>query len=209
MSIVSEMQVAVRKVRAILGYKPARGVDREYYQRLHETPAYQTNNWLVDDLAFLRRQTNGTLIEIGCGNGRFLDAAAAYFTRLEACDWAVSPVLRDVLARHQNVRFHQCDITQDDLPLSGGDIVVSADVLEHLPPHRLPTALARIDALAPRAYHKIACYDDGHSHLSILPPDAWLRLFRACDPRYDLLRTEHRRGDGDQLVAVIGKNLRY
>lgn len=205
MSLISELRVAARKVRQLWKRPQLRPLpDRAYYQQLHESSVYRDRNWLVADLPLLTARSGGTLVEIGCGNGRFLDAAAPHFTRLIGCDWALSPVLREVLARHRNVEFWPCDATQDALP-AGADIVVSADVLEHFPPAQLPAALARIDAIAPRAYHKIACYDDGHSHLAILPPHQWLKLFRDCDPAYELLATQIRRGDAAQRVAVIGK----
>ena len=210
MSLNSELRVAARKVRGLWGRSSPRPVlNRAYYEQLHRSPSYRENNWLVADLPLIApqsgaTQSGGALLEIGCGNGRFLDAAAGSFARLIGCDWALSPVMQQVLARHANVAFLAADLTQDDLP-GGNDIVVSADVLEHLPPPRLAAVLARIDAAAPRAYHKIACYDDGHSHLSILPPHEWLRLFRRCDERYELQRTETRRGNAAQVVAVIAK----
>ncbi len=208
MSLLSEVRVAVRKVRRIVGLRePAPVLDANYYQTLHEQESYQANNWLVADLPFLKQQTSGVLVEIGCGNGRFVDAAAEHFARIEACDWAKSPLLREILTRHSNVAFHACDVTKDELALRG-DLVASADVLEHFPLESLQQTLAKIDAVAPLAYHKIACYHDGHSHLSVMPAEEWLQRFRQLDPAYRLLRVEHRRGNPQHAVAVIGKNLR-
>ena len=65
------------------------------------------------------------------------------------------------------------------------------------------TVLARVDACAGSAYHKIACFDDGHAHLSILPPEEWLARFRRIDPAYALRLDESRRPD--QPVAIITK----
>ena len=65
MSVLSEMRVAVRKIRGLLGHQPARGIPgADYYQRLHESAAYQTNNWLVADLPFLRWGCEKALHEV-------------------------------------------------------------------------------------------------------------------------------------------------
>ncbi len=57
--------------------------------------------------------------------------------------------------------FQRVDMYRD-LPIGEPDLVVSADFLEHLAPETLPEILRRIDSLSSKAFHKIACYDDGH-----------------------------------------------
>lgn len=179
--------------------------DAAYYQTIHEQhPAYQTNNWLIDEIDRIAAFGAGTILELACGNGRFLELAARRFRRVYACDWAVAPGLAPVLAARPNVEFFQTDLYVATPPCRP-DLVVSADFLEHLTPESLDDVIRRVDALAPKAFHKIACYDDGHSHLSVLPPRAWLDLFRAIDPGYQLERVDDRHGDPNRQVAVIVK----
>lgn len=180
-------------------------LDAGYYQALHDTnPAFQNNNWLTQDLEILRGWGGRSVLELGCGNGRFLDRAADHWPRVVGVDWAKSPVLDHVLERHPGVAFVQADIlawTPDEL----FDLVVSADFLEHLPPTAMADALRRFDAFGKRHYHRIACYDDGHSHLSIHAPETWLEMFAAVAPgRYALLSCEARKGNPDKLVITIG-----
>ena len=180
----------------------------EYYQDVHEcNEAYQTNNWLLDELDQLESFAASSVIELACGNGRFLERAASQFARVYGCDWAVSPLLAPVLAAHPNVSFFRTDLYRELPPCHAG-LVVSADFLEHIAPDAVDDVLGRIDSLAPAAFHKIACYDDGHSHLTIMPPEDWLERFRAIDVDYRLERVDERYGDAERQVAVITKGRR-
>jgi SAM-dependent methyltransferase len=185
---------------------PAR--DAAYYQDIHEHhPAYQTNNWLVDEIDRIAAFGAESVLELACGNGRFLELAASRFRHVYACDWAVAPRIEHILAAHPNVRFFRTDLYVERPPCQAG-LVVSADFLEHIAPESLADVIHRIDAMAPMAFHKIACYDDGHSHLSVLPPHAWLDLFRSIAPGYQLERVTDRHDDPARTVAVIVKGRR-
>jgi SAM-dependent methyltransferase len=193
--------------RSILGKRAsARGTaTAEYYQQLHDSSVkYQENNWMLDQWELIKLQPARTLVEVGCGNGRFLDLAAGHFTELHGCDWAISPRMRETLARRPNVRFHKLDVTSEQIPLRA-ELVVTSDVLEHFPPACLDFALKNIDSVAPRVLHKIACYDDGHSHLSIFGPHEWLARLQAIDSAYCIIQTQSRRPD--RPIVTIGKNL--
>lgn len=181
------------------------GLDAGYYQSLHDSnPAFQNNNWLTQDLALLRQWGGQSLLELGCGNGRFLQLAAEHWPHVVGVDWARSPFINEVLEQKAGVAFVQADIlawAPDEL----FDLVVSADFLEHLPPESLVDALRRFHTFGRRHYHRIACYDDGHSHLSIHEPETWLEVFEAVTPgHYSLLSCEARKGSPDKLVITIG-----
>src|SRR5262249_42380510 len=113
-------------------------------------------------------------------------------------DWARSPILDDMGIA---TNFLRRDITRDDLP--NADIVVSADVLEHIAPALLRSTIERLDRAGPAQYHVIACYDDGHSHLSVMEPRAWLDIFQSVSRRYRVVGTRPRRDDPSQVVCVI------
>jgi cyclopropane fatty-acyl-phospholipid synthase-like methyltransferase len=156
------------------------------------------------ELPALRAIGGRSLVELGCGNGRFLAKAAKHWPEVTGVDWARSPVL-DVLLRQQpRIRFVQQDITQLTLPRRC-DLLVSADVLEHVAPAALPSLIARLHALGHTSFHKIACYDDGHSHLSIFGAQAWLALFEAAVPGagYRLLKSRDPRAVRDKPVIVV------
>lgn len=177
----------------------------EYYQRLHdENPAFQRNNWLVDELARLVEMGGEKIIELGCGNGRFLEAAAPFWKEIIGLDWARSPVIEEILKSYPNVTYVQDDVMTWS-PRQLADLVVSADFLEHLPLDRLPALLPRIARFGYRNFHKIACYDDGHSHLSILPPDEWLQCFCEAVPEYEwtIASKASRKGDPNKAVVTI------
>ncbi|MFT4178110.1 MAG: class I SAM-dependent methyltransferase [Thermomonas sp.] len=179
-------------------------LDAAYYQSLHDAnPAFQGNNWLIQDLPLLREWGGTSILELGCGNGLFLERAVAIWPQVMGLDWAASPVLEDVRARHPGIGFVQADAMQwsPDEPF---DIVASADFLEHLPPDRLPALLTRFHGFGRRHFHRIACYDDGHSHLSIFPPEIWMQLFEDVAPGcYRLLSNEARKGQADKRVITV------
>jgi SAM-dependent methyltransferase len=171
----------------------------EYYKMLHDTArGYQENNWLVSEIDNLLGADPHSVLEIGCGNGRFLvEAKNRGVSQIMGVDWVRSPMLAE-LGVEDLVQL--CDITKDELPRA--DLVCSADVLEHLAPASLPSTLARIHAAGRLQYHVIACYDDGHSHLSVMPPADWLHRFRKLSPTYQLLAVRRRPGNHKTLHEI-------
>lgn len=164
------------------------------------------NNWLLTEVAQLRKSAKDTdsILELGCGNGRFLEAAAGHWASVTGVDWAKSRYLENVLREKNNVSFLQADISTLKLAQDYG-LIVSADFLEHLPTNLLPSVIAESLRAGRFNFHKIACYDDGHSHLSILPAESWLELFHA-HPHGQNMRitcTEARKGNRDNLVITV------
>lgn len=174
-----------------------------YYTSLHETNiGYQQNNWLVEEDDLLSQIPGETLQEVGCGNGRYLELAAQTRRRVIGCDWALSPGVRDLQKRAGNVEFIACDITKQ-VPQLDADILASADVLEHIATQDIGHTLARLTQAGRWQFHKIACYDDAHSHLTIRDPAWWLAQFCAVSPAYRLVRSEYRLGDRGRLICII------
>ncbi|QRM56643.1 class I SAM-dependent methyltransferase [Sinorhizobium sp. BG8] len=174
-------------------------IDADYYQRLHDEDAgYRGNNWLVAETPSILAAKPDTIVEIGCGNGAFSKSVASKVRKVFAVDWAKSPLLE---VRPKNVLFRKANITKDKIP--GGDLTCSADVLEHFTPSDLPTVISKCASSSPLQYHVIACYDDGHSHLTVMSPAAWLALFWRFCPDARLTRIDCRRKKSNQLVCVV------
>ncbi|WP_341909243.1 class I SAM-dependent methyltransferase [Polaromonas sp. YR568] len=178
-----------------------------YYQTLHDTnPAFLANNWLLPEMEQLQRVTRrtDTVLELGCGNGRFLEAAANHWATVTGVDWAKSPHLEKVLHERHNVAFIQADVSTLELS-QRYDLIVSADFLEHLPGALLPGVIDKTLGSGRFHFHKIACYDDGHSHLSILPPEQWLALFHAhpLGGNMRIARSEFRKGKKENVVVIL------
>lgn len=172
----------------------------EYYQQQHETNrGFSVNNWLVNDIPEILSRSPKIITELACGNGMFSKQIAPYCTKVYAVDWAKSPILEPLPS---NVEYRCVNIVEDPLPNS--DLCCSSDFLEHLPNSSLENTIKKIVGAAKSGYHKIACYDDGHSHLSILPPWEWLQLFvNYGGYDYRVKKVEFRRGDPTQAVVVI------
>ena len=186
-----------------------RQCDSAYYQSLHDTSKdYRQSNWLLEDLPALRAAGGDSIIEIGCGNGLFLARAAQHWNEVTGVDWARSAVLDEVLRAEPRIRFAQQDIAEF-APARRYDLLVSADFLEHLAPPRLVETLTRLHAAADACYHRIACYDDGHSHLSIFGAAAWLRLFEQAAPGagYRVVKKAYRLPRRRKKLVVVISNL--
>lgn len=190
------MTQTVQNWRSFAESPTARG-GSDYYQKLHdENPAYQSNNWLAEYASHL--PISGTIVEIGTGNGAFARAIAKKASRVFAVDWAKSFKLAEMPS---NVDFLQRDVLTDQIPPA--DLVCSADVLEHFSPDDLPNLLQRLTSASPHQFHVIACYDDGHSHQTVMPPSAWLALFHSVVADAELGLLHCRRNDPRQVVCAI------
>lgn len=179
-------------------HRPTERLASSFYELQHEDVDYRVNNWLLDQLDIVKGANAGTVVEIGCGNGRFLRAIAPHAARVIGVDWAHSPELFNLPA---NVSILHADVVSDAIPT--GDLLCSADVLEHFAPRDVDGVVAKLARAAPRQHHVIACYDDGHTHLSILPPAAWLAIFRQHCPTVYLAEVGYRRNDPTQIVCVV------
>ncbi|WP_311272511.1 MULTISPECIES: hypothetical protein [unclassified Rhizobium] len=169
------------------------------YQRLHDHDrGYQDNNWLVDHCDVISSVKPEVVVEVGCGNGRFLRKIAPLVPNVVGLDWARAPQLAVI---PDNVEFRTTDVLKDEIP--NGSVCVSADVLEHFEPHALPALIKKLHEAARFNYHVIACYDDGHSHCSVFHPGQWLALFKTISPDYRLVATITRPGRPDRIACVI------
>ena len=139
-----------------------------------------------------------SITEVGCGNGRFLRTIASKAQHVAGHDWALSGQLAEL---PPNVSVSRCDLLLD--PVNPAALVCSADVLEHIGPDSIEQVVAKLHQAGRHNFHAMACYDDGHSHLTIMPPDAWLKLFRQVSDQYNLLAVDARRNNAETLVCIV------
>ncbi|PKP80651.1 MAG: class I SAM-dependent methyltransferase [Alphaproteobacteria bacterium HGW-Alphaproteobacteria-18] len=145
-----------------------------YLQNFH----YQTGGWFTDESAQLydtqvealfsgtadamrraalaeiakelkgRDQRQISLMDVACGNGRFLERVLDIWPRLKVTGLDLSPSYTEA-ARARLARWRQADIIQDmaeAIPVENGsfDIAVSIFLFHELPPHVRPLVLAEI-----------------------------------------------------------------
>jgi SAM-dependent methyltransferase len=180
-------------------HRDARDLSSSYYQNLHDThPAYQGNNWLVAELSRLLLCRPATVLEVGCGNGRFLREVAPHVQSVVGADWAISPLTVDM---PHNVKLMKLDVAKEAIP--SADLVCSADVLEHFAPESINTIIGKLHISGKYNYHVIACYDDLHSHLTIVSPGEWLHYFQRHSPLYRIVEIRPRHNNPIYPVCVI------
>jgi len=173
-------------------------MSRTYYAKLHEGTSYQTNNWLLPEIDRALACNPKSVLEIGFGNARFLRAVAERVERVIGVDWVASSMAADLPS---NIEIVVADVVHQDLP--NVDLACSADVLEHFRPTDLDQVIGRLHIAGRFNFHVIACYDDGHSHLSIFPPEQWLQRFRKFSPEYSLVDVRNRNGDSRKQICLI------
>lgn len=180
---------------------------RRLYESLHrENPDFRSNNWLLDELDYLASFHLESILEIGCGNGRFALAAADHFKSVVALDWAESPVMRAAL-RPANLEYRIENIFSASLPTVSA--VVSADFFEHFSRPCHADLISRLASAGQYQFHKIACYPDSRGlHLTVETPEYWIDQFRKIDGSFSILKIEQRRNRSDQPVVTIARDFR-
>jgi hypothetical protein len=179
-------------------------LDAAYYQALHDKNLlFQRNNWLMPYATFIANQQYTTVREVGCGNGAFIKKIAESVPRVIGLDWARSPNF----PQGHNIEFCHADLTTSILEYV--DLNCSADLLEHIKTEELLLVLRSLHTSSRFNFHVIACYDDGHSHLSIFPPDVWLYLFRQQSADYHIRDLSIRHDDANHVVCVITNLQKY
>jgi SAM-dependent methyltransferase len=198
--LLSHSQMSGFKLELVPGdpHRPDEALTASFYDQQHEDADYRRNNWLLDQAEIIKRIAPRTIVEVGCGNGRFLRAVAPYVRQVIGVDWALSPELVDL---PDNVSVLRVNVVTDAVP--AGDVICSADVLEHFAPRDIDAVVSKLVGAGRFQHHVIACYDDGHTHLSILPPSAWLATFRKYCPTAYLAAVDYRRRDPTQIVCIV------
>jgi len=120
-------------------HRPDENLTSAFYDRQHEDADYRRNNWLLDQVATVKNIAPRTIVEIGCGNGRFLRAVAPYATQVIGVDWAHSPELVDL---PDNVSVLRVNVVTGAVP--AGDVICSADVLEHFAPRDIDAVVSKL-----------------------------------------------------------------
>lgn len=174
-------------------------ISNEHYEWLHnETTPYQVNNWLLSEIEDIMKVSPTSLLEFGCGNGRSLEILSEKIDTVYGMDW-VSPKVD--FHSYGNIFFTNCDILKSPLP--SVDIICSADFLEHFTINELSVLLQKSVEVSSYQYHVIACYDDGHSHLTVMPPACWEKFFKAYDKNFHLSKVVLRNGSSEKTVCTI------
>jgi SAM-dependent methyltransferase len=175
---------------------------RHVYETLHkENHDFQTNNWMLEDLPYLQTLNIDSIVEIGCGNGRFAIEAAKHFKLVTAIDWAASPVITSSNLP-ENLKYIVSDVSQANIPVSSA--VVSADFFELIATNQILPLVEKLACAAPIQFHKISCYPDSRGlHLVVQSPEEWLEMFKQVDKAFIIHKIEYRRERNDQPVVTI------
>lgn len=176
--------------------------NQEYYEKRHQGQAYKRNNWLLDE-PWIKDLKLESILEIGCGNGKFLETLIGKIPFVYGVDWVKTDLIKE-LEKQSKLVFFQMD-GRVDLRVRV-DLVVSADYLEHLRPEDFPSVLKIYDSYSPKQYHKIACYPS-EGHTMVRTPQEWESIFKEVDPAYSIDKVSIRKNKQELQVVCIGKGV--
>lgn len=125
---------------------------------------------------------NGSVLDLGCGKGRL----SLMYSNYIGVDVAASVIAMNK-EKYPNKEFIHCGMSEVNEILSDRkfDLVVCADVIEHLPPDEVVSVIkhiGHIDAnlflfgVSTRASRLLAKNGD-NLHLTVMPPKKWIEIF--------------------------------
>jgi hypothetical protein len=101
----------------------------------------------------------------------------------------------------RDIKVPRLDVVSEDTP--AGDLIFSADVLEHFAPRRFERVIKKLVKAYPHQHHVIACYGEGRTRLIILLPFGQLSLFRKFCDSIQRVALIFRRNDPNQVVGMV------
>jgi len=109
---------------------------------------YGSKNWGAGIEGWIKANGVKSLLDVGCGNGRFAINVSAFIPDVHAMDIASvrsGSVLNDST---QIVKYLDADAKAIPLEENSVEIVTAFDVLEHIPPEELDRVLAEMDRVS-------------------------------------------------------------
>ncbi|WP_187583052.1 3' terminal RNA ribose 2'-O-methyltransferase Hen1 [Gordonia sp. OPL2] len=158
----------------------------------------------------VRAARGRSVLDLGCGEGRLLDALAAdgACTRLAGVDVSVAALRRaaERLERRRDVDLWQSSLMYGDTRCRGFDVAVLMEVIEHIDQARLPVAVASVfDGMAPATVVVTTPNRDHNSRYGLGPDE-----YRHPDHRFEFTRAEFARWCADvadeyRYTVVLGE----
>lgn len=174
---------------------PARPSEREIYERMWENPEYRKvapGEDVINLFLSQARPNHGdTVIDFGCGTGRGALLMAllkgVHVTMLDFAENCLDDEVRDMLVTQSHaLKFVRADLTK---PLAvGAKYGYCTDVMEHIPPKDVDSALTNVLKAAEKVFFAISTVPDhfgqtiGHPlHLTVQPYAWWMERLREKD----------------------------
>jgi SAM-dependent methyltransferase len=149
--------------------------EKEKYETLWTRGDYSSRSAIpYADTLMGEKYFKGLILEVGCGDGRTAN-------KLIMAGYDVIPT--DITLKGFKYAIPgaiECPVWELPFPNGIFDVTYSTDVLEHVPPNRIRTALVELRRVSkPDAwhFHQVATFPMGDEHLTVLDIIMWNKLF--------------------------------
>lgn len=138
---------------------------------------YGRANWGENTISFLTEKNTKSVIDYGCGYGKFCDLASKTIDTVYGID--IASVATGNVIKNDNVIFIDGDGTTIPLSDNSVDWVTSFDCLEHVGENDLDVVLNEFDRVSTKGFvTSIAFISDNLNgvplHLTVKPKEWWL-----------------------------------
>lgn len=188
--------------------------DKTIYETLIKDDSYWRNNpgrrknVQNEVVEVLRNWVCRHVLDAGCGRCDLAAYLAARRFVVTGCD-VVDPRL--YVQQHNDflnnpMKFFQCDLTEMPFSDDQFDAVVCVDVIEHLYPEDVDTALSEMLRVAPKLYLRAACYPSHHGefrelHRTLELPEQWNERLNKL-ATIEEMRIEYKNDRQDRAIFV-------
>jgi SAM-dependent methyltransferase len=152
-------------------------------ERGHADGGYGRACWGEGMLKFLRQWKVKSLLDVGCGYGRFCDAASRFVPQVMGLD--IASVASGQVIDNPKITFFDGEAKQLPLPERGVEWITAFDCIEHCPESQIDAVLAEFDRVCANGFILSISFDPDHVagvplHLTVRPEAWWLEKLRRC-----------------------------
>jgi ubiquinone/menaquinone biosynthesis C-methylase UbiE len=133
--------------------------------------------WGAGVISLLKGIKPHSLLDVGCGYGKFCDAVSTFVPRVIGAD--IASVITNNVLQNPNITFIDCEAKKIPLNTNGVEWITSFDCLEHCLEVDVDTILSEFNRVAQKGF--ILSISDGHDyhqhielHMTVKPQTWWI-----------------------------------
>lgn len=138
---------------------------------------YGDGLWGEGILDYIKTKNIKSLIDIGCGQGRFVNIVAEYIPKVYGCD--IASVATNKVIPNDKITYLDGEAKSIPLPDKAVECLTSFDCLEHCLPEDIDAIIKEFDRVSTKYYiFSISYVHDSHDgiplHMTVQPEEWWV-----------------------------------